>query len=42
MLANGQVDPLLAGVGMNLRYAPHSEHGDDYFKDSRHHMTKKE
>jgi len=42
MLANGQADPMYPEVGMNLRYAPHSEHGDGYFKDSRHHLTKKE
>ena len=32
----------MAPVGLNLRYAPHSEHGDDYFKDHRHHLSKKE
>lgn len=26
----------------NLRYAPHSKHEDEYFKDHRHHLSKRE
>lgn len=44
MLANGEEDDIdqPVVVGLNLRYAPHSEHGDDYFKDHRHHLSRRE
>mmetsp|Transcript_44695 Transcript_44695/g.59329 ORF Transcript_44695/g.59329 Transcript_44695/m.59329 type:complete len:189 (+) Transcript_44695:1464-2030(+) len=29
-------------IGYNLRYAPHSESGDGYFKDHRHHLSRRE
>lgn len=40
MLANG--GPVEVPVGLNLRYAPHSESGDGYFRDHRHHLSKRE